>query len=211
MKKFLFIDDHSMVRAGLITIFSSEYEDADYYEAENEKQAVALINKHLYSLIIMDINMPNSDSTQLLQSILAVQPNTPVLILSMNDEKNFAMRFFKLGSKGFVHKSADAGEILTAARTLLQNDLYMSDVLKHSLLQSYVNNANDNPFESLTEREFQVIRGLLMGRTIADIATDLNINISTVSTYKGKACEKLGVSRTSYLELHSLAKMHNFL
>ncbi len=209
MENFLFIDDHSMVRAGLMTIVSSEFPEADFFEAENERQAMTLIDKQKFSLIIMDLNMPDSDSARLLQYMLSVQPQTPVLVLSMNDERSFAIRFFKLGIKGFVHKSAGSGEILTAMKEVLENGIYISDTLKSSLLESYISAKTDNPFEKLSEREFQVIHGLLTGKNIADIAKELTINISTVSTYKGKACEKLGISRSSFVELISLAKLHN--
>lgn len=209
MEKFLFVDDHSMVRAGLITILSSAYPSAEYFEAQNEKQAVALINKHTFSLIVMDINMPDSDSARLLLHSLSMQPATPVLILSMNDERSFATRYFKLGVKGFLHKSVDAGEILNAVRVLLGKGLYMSDTLKESLLNSFVNHKADNPFESLSEREFQVVYGLITGKSIAEIAQAQGINISTVSTYKGKAYEKLGIPRSNFVELLSLAKLYN--
>lgn len=209
MKNFLFVDDHSMVRAGLMTIVASEFPEADFFEAENERQAIAMIDKHSFSLIIMDINMPDSDSTRLLQYALRIQPETPVLILSMNDEKSFAMRYFKLGIKGFVHKSAGAGEILNAMNALLEGGIYISEWLKSSLLQSYVSPQTTNPFEALSEREFQVIHGLLAGKNIALIAEELSINVSTVSTYKGKACEKLGIPRSGFVELVSLARLHN--
>lgn len=209
MKNFLFIDDHSMVRAGLMTIVASEFPEADFFEAENERQAKAMIDRHRFSLIIMDINMPDSDSTRLLQYALRIQPETPVLILSMNDEKSFAIRYFKLGIKGFIHKSVGAREILNAMSALLEGGIYISESLKNSLLQSYVSPKITNPFETLSEREFQVIRGLLEGKNIALIAEELAISISTVSTYKGKACEKLGIPRSGFVELVSLARLHN--
>ncbi|TAJ67284.1 MAG: response regulator transcription factor [Chitinophagaceae bacterium] len=208
---FLIIDDHSMIRAGMNILISKEYPSAQFYEAANEKQACRFLGEKAFDLIIMDLNMPESDPVRLLQFIKTNQPKTPVLVLTMNEEKSFAGRFFKMGIKGYVNKSADNPVILEAIRVVLQNGMYMSQELKDSLLNSFVTQRTDNPFEALSDREFQVIRELLRGKSIAEIAEDQGINISTVSTYKGKACEKLGVKRNNFVELLSLAKTNGII
>ena len=101
--------------------------------------------------------------------------------------------------------------ILEAVRIVLQNGIYMSNNLKDSLLSSFVSQRTGNPFEMLSNREFQVISDMLKGKTIAEIADEQGINISTVSTYKGKAFEKLGVPRYNFIELVSLAKTNGVI
>jgi two-component system invasion response regulator UvrY len=211
MDKFLVIDDHSMIRAGILIVLSKEYPNSICMEAPNEKQACRILKDEKFSLVLMDLNMPDSDPIRLLQFIKSCQPQTPVIILTMNDEKSFAARFFKMGIKGYVNKSEDNATILDAIRMVMRGGIYMSNELKDNLLNSFVNQKVENPFEMLSDREFQVIRELLSGKTIADIADEQGINISTVSTYKGKACEKLGVPRNNFIELMSLAKVYNII
>ena len=119
--------------------------------------------------------------------------------------------FLKMGIKGYVNKAAENSVILEAIHVVLQNGIYMSNNLKQSLVSAFVSQNSDNPFEMLSTREFQVIRDLLKGKTIAEIADAQGINISTVSTYKGKAFEKLGVQRYNFTELVSLAKANGII
>ncbi len=211
MYNFLLIDDHSMIRAGMVVLLLSEYSNCSFDEASNEKQSYKFLINKKYHLILMDINMPDTDPFRLLQFIKKNQPDTPVLVLTMNDELSFAGRMFKLGINGYVNKAADNAIIIKAVRTVIAKGIYMSDALKESLLTTFVTNKGANPFEELSEREFQVVRELLKGQTIAEIAESLGINVSTVSTYKGKAYEKLGITKSSVVELVSLAKAYGII
>lgn len=208
---FLIIDDHSMIRAGIAIIISKEYPEVNFSEAANEKQACKVIMEQKLDLILMDINMPDSDPVRLIQFCKTNQPATPIIIISMNEEKSFAGRFFKMGIKGYVNKDADNAVILEAIRVVMKDGIYMSEELKVSLVSSFVSQKSDNPFEMLSNREFQVIRELLKGKSIAEIAEEQGINISTVSTYKGKAYEKLGLQRYNFIELMSLAKLNGII
>lgn len=208
---FLLIDDHAMIRAGMTILLSKEYPEANFLEAPNEKQACRIVLKQKLDLILMDLNMPDSDPVRLIQFCRNTQPETPIIILTMNEENSFAGRFFKLGIKAYVNKAAENHVILEAVRVVMQNGIYMSNELKDSLLNSFVSQRTGNPFEMLSNREFQVIRDLLKGKTIAEIAGEQGINISTVSTYKGKAFEKLGVQRYNFIELVSLAKTNGVI
>lgn len=192
-------------------LLSKEYANASFDEASNEKQSYKFLMNKKYHLILMDINMPDTDPFRLLQFIKKNQPETPILVLTMNDEFGFAGRMFKLGINGFVNKSVENDVILKAVRTVMSKGIYMSDELKESLLTTFVTNKGENPFENLSEREFQVIRELIKGKSIADIAESLGINVSTVSTYKGKAFEKLGISKSNIVDLISMARVYGII
>lgn len=211
MMNFLLIDDHAMIRAGISILLSKEYPEANFLEAPNEKQASRIVTKQKLDLILMDLNMPDSDPVRLIQFCRTTQPDTPMIILTMNEENSFAGRFFKMGVKGYVNKAAENSVILEAVRVVMHNGIYMSNELKDSLLNSFVTQKSGNPFEILSNREYQVISDLLKGKTIAEIAEEQGINISTVSTYKGKAFEKLGVQRYNFIELVSLAKTNGVI
>jgi DNA-binding NarL/FixJ family response regulator len=127
MSNFLLIDDHSVVRAGIKLIIMQRFQDAEVQEAENEKRAVDILRNKEMDLILMDLNMPDSDPIRLIHYITSNYPKTAIIVLTMNDENVYAKRFFKLGIKGFLHKSSDNTEIIKAIEQALVNRVYMSD------------------------------------------------------------------------------------
>ena len=97
---FLLIDDHAMIRAGVTILVAKYYPEANFFEAANEQQACSLVKDQIFDLILMDINMPDSDPVRLIQFCKTHQPGTPMIVLTMNEENSFAGRFFKNGNKG---------------------------------------------------------------------------------------------------------------
>lgn len=212
MLNFLLIDDHSVVRAGIKLIITQHFKDgADVEEAENEKRAVEILRNKTMDLILMDLNMPDSDPIRLIHYITSNYPKTAIIVLTMNDENVYAKRFFKLGIKGFLHKSSDNDEIIKAIEQALVNRVYMSDSLKQTIAETYFTGLSENPFDQLSDREFQVAKEMLSGKSITDIAASLSINSSTVSTYKGKVFEKLKIPHNNMVELMSLARQHRII
>lgn len=211
MSNFLLIDDHSVVRAGIKLIIMQRFPDAEVEEAENEKRAVDILRNKEMDLILMDLNMPDSDPIRLIHYITSNYPKTAIIVLTMNDENVYAKRFFKLGIKGFLHKSSDNSEIIKAIEQALVNRVYMSDSLKQTIAESYFTGLSENPFDLLSDREFQVAKEMLTGKSITEIAASLSINTSTVSTYKGKVFEKLKIPHNNMVELMSLAQQHRII
>jgi DNA-binding NarL/FixJ family response regulator len=211
MSNFFLIDDHSVVRAGIKLIIMQRFQDAEVQEAENEKRAVDILRNKEMDLILMDLNMPDSDPIRLIHYITSNYPKTAIIVLTMNDENVYAKRFFKLGIKGFLHKSSDNTEIIKAIEQALVNRVYMSDNLKQTIAESYFTGLSENPFDLLSDREFQVAKEMLTGKGIAEIAASLSINTSTVSTYKGKVFEKLKIPHNNMVELMSLARQHRIV
>lgn len=211
MSNFLLVDDHSVVRAGIKLIIMQRFPDAEVEEAENEKRAVDILRNKEMDLILMDLNMPDSDPIRLIHYITSNYPKTAIIVLTMNDENVYAKRFFKLGIKGFLHKSSDNSEIIKAIEQALVNRVYMSDSLKQTIAESYFTGLSENPFDLLSDREFQVAKEMLTGKSITEIAASLSINTSTVSTYKGKVFEKLRIPHNNMVELMSLARQHRIV
>ncbi|MFN5360278.1 MAG: response regulator [Bacteroidota bacterium] len=211
MSNFLLVDDHSVVRAGIKLIIMQRFPDAEVEEAENEKRAVDILRNKEMDLILMDLNMPDSDPIRLIHYITSNYPKTAIIVLTMNDENVYAKRFFKLGIKGFLHKSSDNSEIIKAIEQALVNRVYMSDSLKQTIAESYFTGLSENPFDLLSDREFQVAKEMLTGKSITEIAASLSINTSTVSTYKGKVFEKLKIPHNNMVELMSLARQHRIV
>ena len=211
MPSFLIVDDHSVVRAGIKLIIKQHFTESHIEEAENEKQAIELLRNHPFDLILMDLNMPDTDPNRLIQYITSNHPKTSIIVLTMNDENVYARRLFKLGIKGFLHKSSENDEILKAIEHALMKRVYMSENLKQVLAESLFTGGTDNPFDNLSDREFQVAKELLTGKSITEIADSLSIHSSTVSTYKGKVFEKLKIPNNNLVELMTIARHYKII
>ncbi|CAN5458731.1 response regulator [soil metagenome] len=207
MKKFLLIDDHIVVRSGIKILLQQSFEEAEVYEAANGESAMAEFEKRSYDLVMLDIQMPKTDSLQLLQNILKLYPQSKVLVFSMSSENVHAKRFLKAGARGFISKESQLEEILRAVSQILDNRRYISDALASVLANESFDSRSDNPFSKLSAREFEIASLLLAGQTISSISASIKIQVSTVGTHKARMFEKLGV--TNLLELKEMANAHN--
>ena len=211
MTSVLIIDDHEVVRAGLVLMLRSQFQPKLIEQAENEKQSLPLIRDNIFDLIFLDLNMPESDPVRLIHYIKSCQPSTPIILFTMQEESIYARRFYALGVKGFINKASANKEILQAVQTVMQNRVYISSYLKELLAESVVGGGTFNPFDVLSDREFKVTRELIGGKTIAEIAISLSIDKSTVSTYKRKIYEKLGIPNNNLAELIEVARMYKLI
>jgi len=207
-KRFLLIDDHEIVRSGVNVVLSELYKPVDIHEACDGESAIKLLKKNSYSLILLDVQMPNTDTFGLLEYITIKFPQTKVLVFSMNSESVFAKRFLKAGAKGFVSKNASLDELLKAIELALNNKRYISEQLQNQLADELAADEKAiNPFDKLHPKEFEIATLFIYGETIAGASKILNIKSSTVGLYKNKIFEKMGV--TSLIELQNLYKMHH--
>lgn len=211
MRSFLIVDDHSIVRTGIKLILLRLFPTAIIREAVNEKTCYAVLSEAKFDMVLIDLNMPESDPTAMIYYIQRKYPLCNIAILTMNEEKLFAKRFFKLGIKGYLNKAVDDKEIEKAIQLIVSGGIYVSDKLKNTLAESLLPGNKDNPFESLSDREFQVAQELIKGKSISEISYELNLHASTVSTYKAKIFEKMKIQNNNILELYSLAQTYNIV
>ena len=207
MKKFLLADDHVVVRSGVKLLLLEIFKSAEIYEAANGEGVLEKLKEHIFDLVILDIQMPKTDTIGLMEIIHTQYPELKVLIFSMSAEKIYAKRFFKAGAKGFVSKEAPLEEIIKAVNLVLSNKRYISDSLADFLADESLSTKTDNPFNRLSAREFEIASLLLSGVTISSISKSIDIRVSTVGTHKTRLFDKLGV--TNLLELKDLATSYN--
>lgn len=205
--QILIADDHAIVRKGLKIVVNELYPDSICDEACNGDDIFFLIKKTCYNLLILDINMPFTDSIALVSNLLVYQKETKILVFSMNAEDLYAKRFLKLGAKGYLHKESKPEEIKKAIQTILEGKVYMSLELNERLMNEMLKDSTDNPFEKLSDRELEMVRYFLLGYSVTDIKKTLNIHASTIGTYKMRLYEKLNVKNS--LELSRLAVLYN--
>ena len=210
MPNLLLVDDHSMIRTGLMKFIETFLPHATFEEATDGDSAFEKIKQRDYDLIILDVNMPNTDSLGLVSNIIALKPKSKVLMFSMNAEEVYATRYLKLGAMGYLRKDENDSEIQKAITNVLDNKKYISTSLTEKLLDDYSSDdKHQNPFDRLSTREFEIVQHLSRGESLAGICKKLNLHSSTVGTHKARIFEKLGV--TNVVELNELAKAHNIL
>lgn len=207
MYKYLIIDDHVVTRTGIKFLLFEKYSPADIYEAYNGETALQLLSENKYDLLIMDIQMPNTDTLALVEHIRTSYPDTKVLMYSMSSEKIYAKRFMKSGAMGFLSKEAPLQEIQKAIDTVLSNKIYISDAIAQILAEDTYTKRSSNPFAELSRRELEIAKLLLSGQTLTEVSQILNIQTSTVGTHKHRLFEKLAIS--NLLELKDLATSYN--
>jgi len=205
--KFLVADDHAIVRAGLKTLMRDIRPFAESNEAVNGDQVIDLVKVNNYDIIILDVNMPDTDSITLVSNILAYKEKSRILIFSMKSEELYAKRFLKLGVLGYLDKESSAEEIRKAIESVLNGLMYVSPNLKKHFYEDMMAKRTDNPFEKLSNREIQIAKYLLLGYSHADIKKTLNLHSSTVGTHRLRFFEKLKIK--NLFELGELVKLYH--
>jgi two-component system invasion response regulator UvrY len=207
MHQILIVDDHAIVRTGLEVLISQHLE-AETDTASDGKTVIKKIKEKNYDLLILDINMPDTDSGKLISTIQSLKPELSILIFSMNDETLFAAHYLKLGAKGFLSKNSVDEDIIYAIRQTLNGKKYISAELLEVMGNSK-GYGNINLFHTLSERELTVTHHLLKGKNILEISQIMNLHTSTVGTYRTRIFEKLNIK--NLVDLAELARIHNFI
>ncbi|MDR6805514.1 two-component system invasion response regulator UvrY [Dyadobacter sp. BE34] len=199
MMKILIADDHSLVRYGLKLALHNHFKDSQIDESWDGASVKAQFAMHAYDLLLLDLNMPETDSTVLLQWILEFHANTKVLVVSMNDESIFGKRSLQQGAHGYLEKDSSPEELLKAVRTILDGKRYASPNLATILINDTLTGKSGNPFDQLTTREFQVAIYLAKDYSVTQISEILQVQYTSVNTFKRRIFKKLNIENRSAL------------
>lgn len=196
MISILIADDHSVVREGVKHILS-DMPEAVLSEAGNGQEALDKIQKKDYDLVLLDIAMPGKDGLDVLRDIKSGKPHTKVLILSMFPEEQYALRALKSGASGYLTKESIPEELIKAIRKILRGGKYISSEFSDKILSSFDNDAEKPVHESLSNREYQVMRMIASGKTLSEMADELFLSVKTVSTYRTRILEKMNLKNNA--------------
>jgi len=206
--KILIADDHAVVRKGVRHILSELPDDVTANEAGDSYEVIDNIRKNDYDLVLLDIAMPGKDGLDALKQIKTEKPKLPVLILSMFPEEQFALRALKSGASGYLTKESIPEELLKAIQKVLRGGKYVSESFSDELLLSLDRDVEKLPHETLSDREYQVMLMIAAGKTRKEIAEKLFLGVKTVSTYRTRVLEKMGMKTnadlTNYVNQHNL-------
>lgn len=204
MIRIAICDDHQIVRAGFKQIFS-EISDIDVVaEATNGREALDIARKKICDVMLLDISMPDQSGIDTLRTIKQGQPELPVLILSGYPAQQYAVNLLKMGANGYLNKECDAEELIKAIRTVATGRRYVSAAVGEILAQGFDHDATAAIHTELSDREFQVFLRLAKGESVSDIAVKLSLSVKTISTYRTRVMEKMGLHSNSDLTYYAL-------
>lgn len=199
MINILVADDHPIVRSGLRQILESEPDLKVGDEAEDARQALKLVQEHPWDIVVLDISMPGMDGIEVLKEIKRLRPRLPVLMLSMHPEEQYAIRSIRAGASGYLTKDSVPEMLVAAIRKILRGEKFISPNLVEILLQDLQVDHKGALYEGLSDREFQIMRMIASGKTVSQIAAEIFLSVKTVSTYRARALDKMGLKSNAEL------------
>lgn len=192
-----------MVRAGLRQFFADQIDFQVVAEAGTGREAMEIVRKGNVDVILLDISMPDQSGVDALAAIRARAPELPVLILSGFAEAHYATTLLRQGASGYLNKDCDPEDIVRAIRTVVRGRKYISAEVAEQLAEG-LSNGDRPPHETLSERELQVFLRLAKGETIGAMADSMSLSVKTVSTYRTRVMEKMGLESNSDLTYYAL-------
>ena len=204
MIRIAIVDDHAMVRAGLRQFFADQVDFCVVAEAANGRDAMDIVRAGGVDVIVMDISMPGQGGVDTLAAIKAREPGLPVLILSGFAEEHYATTLLRQGASGYLNKDCDPEEIVKAIRTVARGRRYISAGVAERLADGLDGSGDKPAHEQLSERELQVFLRLARGETIGHMAEGMSLSVKTVSTYRTRVMEKMGLASNSDLTYYAL-------
>ena len=204
MVRLLVADDHAIMRRGLKLILEEEFPNMVFGEASNGQQALDLAWKQDWDIVVLDITMPGRNGLDVLKELKQTRPKTPVLVLSMHSEDQFAVRVLKAGASGYMTKENVPEELVKAIKKVLAGGKYVSAALAEKLAFRLETNYEQPLYEKLSDREYQVLCLIASGKTVKQIAAELSLSIKTISTYRTRILEKLNMKTNAELTHYAL-------
>jgi two-component system, NarL family, invasion response regulator UvrY len=203
MMKILIADDHAIVRKGLIELLKEAFSGLKTFEAVNSVEAMDIISREQLDIILLDISMPGRNGMETLKQMRSQGVKTPVLMLSMHPEDQYAIRALKAGASGFINKETANEELLTAIQLIRNGKKYIPSAIAEKLIDAQ-DLGEKAAHELLSDREMQVLEKIASGKTVSEIADELSLSVNTISTYRTRLLEKLSLANNAELTRYAL-------
>jgi DNA-binding NarL/FixJ family response regulator len=207
MLKILIADDHPILRQGIKQIIEEAPDMEVTGEASNGAEVLTKVYNNSFDIIVLDITMPGRSGLEALKQLKKEKPKTPVIILSMHPEEQYAVRALKAGASGYLTKASAPEELVTAIRKVAQGGKYISATLAEILASDLGADSKKQPHETLSNREYQVLCMISSGKTLTGIAEELCLSIKTIGTYRSRILAKMNMRNNAEL-IHYAFKNH---
>ncbi len=202
--KFLIADDHAIVRRGLTQILCEEFPSAKIKEVANSNEALDEVRRENWDVILLDISMPGRNGIETLKQIRSEGIRSPILMLSMHSEDQYAVRVLKAGASGFVNKESATEELLVAVHKVMSGRKYITASVAEKLAQTIGGDGRQSAHELLSDREMQVLHLIASGKTVSEVADELSLSVNTISTYRTRLLEKLSLNNNAELTRYAI-------
>jgi two-component system invasion response regulator UvrY len=197
--KILICDDHKIVRDGLRQILQQLSEVSYIGEARDGNEVLTLLKADVFEVVLLDISFPDQNGLEVLKSIKSKWPKTNVLMLSMHPQEQYAIRALKLGASGYLTKDTASEELILAIIKVSEGGKYISQSLAENLALHLDEDINRPKHEILSNREFEIMIKIANGKPLQEIGNELFISVKTVSTYRYRIMEKMGLKKNTEL------------
>jgi DNA-binding NarL/FixJ family response regulator len=205
VKNILIVDDHFIVRSGMSLLLENSLDGVKVFEANDFQEALIECGKISFDLVILDINLPGGKKCYMIDDLRELQKEVKILMFSAHEEDIYAFRYIQAGANGYLNKLSDSDTIVKAVKTVLEAGKYISiDIMEKFIAFSQHKRESTNPLEELTHREFEIAELLVKGYGNLEIANELDIKMTTVSTHKLNVFKKVHI--TNIIELSELFK-----
>lgn len=207
MIRIVIADDHTVVREGLKQMLSACADICVVGEASNGHEALARLQECPCDLLLLDMSMPGRSGTELIRQVKAERPKLQILVLTMHEEHQYAVRAIKAGASGYLTKETASDLLVTAIRKVASGGAFITAAVAEQLALDAMPRTSATPHLALSDREFQVLRMLVAGRGVTEIADELHLSVKTISTHKARMMQKLNLD--SQADLIRYAISHN--
>jgi DNA-binding NarL/FixJ family response regulator len=204
MRNVLIVDDHEVVRDGVKNILGETGGGISFGEASTAPEALRLLTEQNWDLVILDLSLAGRNGLELLKQFKQINSELPVLILSMHSEEQYARRAFKAGAAGYVTKDSSRTELKEAVNKVSDGGRYVSATLAERLVVDLQRDTNRPLHEGLSDREFEVMCLIASGKTVSEISEFLALSDKTISTYRARILEKIGLKSNAELMRYAL-------
>jgi two-component system, NarL family, invasion response regulator UvrY len=204
MTKILVVDDHAVVRDGVKRMFDEQPGTVAFGEASTPHEALKLVREQDWDIVVLDLALGERSGLEVLQELKKLRPKLPVLILSMYAEEQYARRAFKAGASGYITKDCTRGELVGAITAVLHGRKYVSPTLAEHLIIDLARGTAQPLHETLSTREFEVMCLIASGKTVSEIADILALSGKTISTYRARILEKMGMKTNAAITHYAI-------
>ncbi|HVZ43710.1 MAG TPA: response regulator transcription factor [Ramlibacter sp.] len=204
MIRIVIADDHAIVREGLKRIVGEVGDLQVVGEAADGNDVVKRVRELDFDVLVLDLSMPGRSGMELIKQVKSERPKLRILVLSMHQESQYAVRAIKSGASGYLTKESAPAQLELAIRKIAAGGAYISTEVAEQLALGAMPGSEAVPHEALSDREFQVFRMLVKGTSVTDIASELHLSVKTVSTHKSNLMQKLGVDNQSDLVRYAM-------
>jgi two-component system, NarL family, invasion response regulator UvrY len=204
MIRILIADDHEIVRAGFAQFIEDQDDMEIGAEAATGDEVIALIRGNSFDVVLLDISMPNKNGIDCLRVIRQIDESLPVLVLSGFPEEHYAVNMLRSGANGYIAKNAPPEELLRAIRVVARGKRYLSETAAELVSAELAHPTERKLHEMLSAREFQIFRKLAAGQSPTEIGDELHLSVKTVSTYRARVLEKMGLKTNADLTYYAI-------